>query len=65
MHRLTADEVISRLGLQPHPDQVRDDAEREAAHEVIYVVSPQVLALVASRVPDAIKIIAEVMEGRT
>lgn len=38
-------------GPQPHPDQVRDDAEREAAREVIYVASPQVLALVASRVP--------------
>lgn len=38
-------------GPQPHPDQVQDDAEREAAHEVIYLANPQVLALVASRVP--------------
>jgi hypothetical protein len=38
-------------GPQPHPDQVRDDDERTAAHEVIYLASPQVLALVASRVP--------------
>ena len=38
-------------GPQPHPDQVKDDAEREAAHETVYVASPQVLALVASRVP--------------
>lgn len=40
-------------GPQPHPDQVQDDGEREAAHEVIYLASPQVLALVASRVPPA------------
>lgn len=40
-------------GPQPHPDQVQDDAEREAAHEVIYVANPQVQALVASRVPPA------------
>lgn len=40
-------------GPQPHPDQVRDDAERAAAQEVIYLASPQVLALVASRVPPA------------
>lgn len=38
-------------GPLPHPDQVRDDAEREAAQEAIDLTSPQVLALVASRVP--------------
>lgn len=38
-------------GPQPHPDQVQDDAERAAAQETIDGASPQVLALVASRVP--------------
>lgn len=38
-------------GPQPHPDQVQDDDERAAALALIDTASPQVLALVASRVP--------------
>lgn len=38
-------------GPQPHADQVRDDAEREAAQAVIDGASEQVMALVWSRVP--------------
>ena len=57
--------VETEDGVQPHPDKLKDDAEREAAHEVVYLASPQVLALVASRVPapepDPVD---EVMAGR-
>lgn len=35
----------------PHPDEVRDSHEREAAQFVIDAASPQVMALVWSRVP--------------
>ena len=38
-------------GSIPHPEMVRDDAERELAAEVVFNASEQVLALVASRVP--------------
>jgi len=38
-------------GPQPHPDQVKDDAERAQAQAAIDTASAQVLALVASRVP--------------
>ena len=36
---------------EPHPDQMRDDAERAQAQAAIDTASAQVLALVASRVP--------------
>ena len=51
--------IEGEAGPQPHPDQVQDDGEREAAHEVITVASPQVLALVAARVPPAPEPVAE------
>jgi len=43
--------VEGEEGPQPHADQVRDDAEREAAQAVIDGASEQVMALAVSRVP--------------
>lgn len=54
-------------GPAPHPDDVRDLTERMAAQAVIAGSTPQVLALVASRVPVEPEVdpAAEVMAGRT